>query len=124
MEKTEKRQTMVTTHNTKYRVTQTQSVTGGGLRCPGKESSFCFTSGTCHVSHNIFVDKLWTRKEWMTDDGLDVDNLDKRFCGALSIWPVQKYFPSSKFTSMLASVDWFGNKRMLFYTNFLHKKLL
>ena len=35
------------THKTKDRVTRTQLKTGGEVRCSGRVSSSCSTSGTC-----------------------------------------------------------------------------
>jgi len=43
-----------TTHKTKDRLTRTPLETGGELRCSGKVSSSCSTSGTCRV-------KLYTK---------------------------------------------------------------
>jgi hypothetical protein len=45
------------TYKTKDRVTRTPLKTGGGLRCSGRVSSSCSTSGTCRVNLVTQVNK-------------------------------------------------------------------
>ena len=48
------------THKTKDRVTRTQLKTGGELRCSGRVSSSCSTSGTRLQTIKHVVEKGWT----------------------------------------------------------------
>ena len=48
--KKDKQRSTKHTHKTKDRVTRTPLKTGGERRCPGRVSSFCFTSGTRRVT--------------------------------------------------------------------------
>ena len=52
-------------HKTKYQATQTLPKTGGELRCPGRESSSCSTSGTRGVNlvTNPVISHEWG-KDW------------------------------------------------------------
>jgi hypothetical protein len=46
---TDKQRSTKYTYKTKDRVTRTPLQTGGGLRCPGRVSSFCSTTDTRRV---------------------------------------------------------------------------
>ena len=48
------------THKTKDRVTRTQLKTGGELRCSGRVSNSCSTSGTRLQTIKHVVEKGWT----------------------------------------------------------------
>ena len=51
--KSTKGQTTIYKTYTKDRLTRTPLKPGGELRCSGRESSRCFTSGTRHIRNNL-----------------------------------------------------------------------
>ena len=60
------------TYKTKYRVTRTPLKTGGELRCSGRVSSSCSTSGTRHVNlvTNPVISREWRKnREVFTTSG-------------------------------------------------------
>jgi hypothetical protein len=77
-------------HIVKDRTTRTPLKTGGELKCPGRVSSFCCTSGTCCVT---LVTHLVISHEWaqsiMSADILSYDKTTS-YIFILSTWCVLK----------------------------------
>jgi hypothetical protein len=69
---TDKQRSTKHTYKTKYRVTRTPLKTGGELRCSGRVSRSCSTSGTLHVNlvTNPVINREWGKdREVFTTSG-------------------------------------------------------